>query len=453
MMTTAKTYTVAEVMDGVTVGPTLFRVVGLCFLLMVCDSYDVSALSYAAPTLIRDWRISPGSMGLIFGVGLSGLLVGSIVLGQLGDRIGRKKSIVLGALAFSLLTAATGLAQSGWQLAGLRFVAALGLGGAVPNAVALCGEFSPVRLRATTVGVIFAGYSIGGIVAGIVAASAVPAWGWSSLFFIGGALSTATTLLLAKLLPESLNVTSRTPGRSTEATRLASKLRPDLQIGQGAIIVPDDGSAKPGTRLTDLFAGRLAVATPLMWAIYVASSLTIFSLVSWLPAAVEAIGLSRSSSAVALALLFMGSAIGGIVGGRMLDRFGLPAIVGMALAAIPAVSGIGTFAAGETALMLTSLLAGCFAFGTQTSLHGFVATLYPAEVRAAGVGWAIGVAKLGSIAGPIIGGSLLGRVSSAALFIAAATPMAVVVLLALVLHAHLAAWHKRSAPSTGSATA
>ncbi len=432
-------YTVNEVVERPGFGAPLLKIIGLCFLLMVCDSYDVAALSFAAPALIKDWHLSPSSMGVVFSAGLFGLLVGSVAFGRLGDRLGRKRAIILGALTFSVLTAATGLAASYEQLLALRFLAALGLGGAVPNAVALITEFAPQRLRITAVGAIFAGYSVGGIVAGLSAAYVIPAHGWQMMFYAGGALSLLAAIAFILLLPESLRYLVTVPSRAAEALKVAAFLRPDLRFDAGARVIPDNAAASttPG-RVSDLFAGVLQTATPLVWLTYIASSMTVFSLSSWMPVAVEAVGLSRGSAALATSLLFAGSAVGGVVGGRFADRFGIAAVVAMAVLACPAVAAIGMLDGASSMLFPVVFLAGFFAFGVQTCLHGVVGSLYPTRIRANGVGWAIGIAKIGSMLGPYVGGLLIAGLTSQQLFMAAASPLVLVAVLAFALRMVLA---------------
>jgi len=425
-------YTVTEIVEGAGFRRPLLTILALCFLLMVCDSYDVAALSFAAPVLFKQWGIAPSAMGFIFSTGLFGLLVGSILFGWVGDRFGRKRAMIVGALAFSVLTATTGLAGSQTELLVLRFLATIGLGGAVPNAVALVTEFTPRARRITAVGIIFAGYSIGGIVAGLSATYVIGVLGWQAMFFIGGVLSLVTTAAFL-LLPESLSFLAALPGRQAQAAQVAAFMRPDLELGPQARVLPEQHAHAAHGRLADLFAGPLRLATPLMWLIYIANSMTVFSLSSWMPVAVESVGFPRAMAATATALLFAGSAVGGVVGGRFADRFGLGAVVAMAVLAFPTVAALGALSGLESLLLPVSFLAGCFAFGGQTCLHGVVGSLYPTNTRANGVGWAIGIAKIGSIAGPFIGGLLLPQLSGQQLFLAAASPLVVVAVLAFAL--------------------
>ena len=435
-------YTVSEIVERAGFSDPVLKIIGLCFLLLVCDSYDVAALSFAAPVLIKSWALSPQSMGLVFSIGLFGLLVGSILFGRLGDRVGRKRAIVAGALVFGVLTVATGFAETYNQLLVLRFLAALGLGGAVPNAVALVTEISPKTLRITSVGIIFAGYSVGGILAGLSAAFIISGYGWSTMFFVGGTISLAAALAFVAALPESLRYLAESPSRQVDAARVAGVLRPDLGITPETRIVPDTviGTAAAGG-MADLFRGVLRVATPLLWLIYIANSMTVFSLSSWMPVAVESIGMSRSAAAIATALLFTGSAVGGVVGGWFADRFGLAAVIALAAMAVPVVASLGMLGGAPSLLLPMCFLAGCFAFGTQTCLHGVSGSLYPTAARANGVGWAIGIAKIGSIAGPFIGGLLLPQMTSQGLFFAAASPLIVVACLAVLLKMTLSVTH------------
>ncbi len=437
-----RSYTVSEIVERQGFSGPVLQIIGLCFLLLVCDSYDVAALSFAAPVLIRSWALSPQSMGLVFSVGLFGLLVGSIVLGRIGDRIGRKRAIVAGALAFGVLTVATGFAEGYDQLLALRFLAALGLGGAVPNAVALVAEVSPKSLRITSVGIIFAGYSVGGILAGFSAAVIIAGYGWPMMFFVGGAISLTAALAFVAALPESLRHLAEIPSRQAAAAKIAGVLRPDLGITPQTRIVPDAMTSNTTTGgFADLFRGVLRIATPLLWLMYIANSMTVFSLSSWMPVAVESVGLSRGAAAIATALLFTGSAVGGVVGGWFADRFGLSAVVVLATVAVPVVAVLGMLGGASSLLLPMCFLAGCFAFGTQTCLHGVSGSLYPTSMRANGVGWAIGIAKIGSIAGPFIGGTLLPQLTSQGLFFAAASPLIVVACLAVLLRMVLSATH------------
>jgi AAHS family 4-hydroxybenzoate transporter-like MFS transporter len=157
-----------------------------CLLVSLGDGYDYTAMAFAAPAVIKDMQIERGAMGWVFGAGIVGIMLGSIVFGYVGDRLGRKRAIVIGCLYFGVLTFLTMFVRSLDGLLWMRFIAGIGIGGAVPNAIALINEYSPRRYRATMVIVMFVGFLLGTGGGGYVAAGLVPSFGWQSVFFIGG---------------------------------------------------------------------------------------------------------------------------------------------------------------------------------------------------------------------------------------------------------------------------
>ena len=419
-------------------------VTALSFLLMVADSYDVAALSFAVPELIRNWHVDKVATGGVFSAGLFGLLIGSIIFGYIGDRWGRKKAIVAGALLFGAVTYATGSAASLNQMLIYRFIACVGLGGAVPNAVALTNEFAPKHLRVTAIAIIFAGYAIGGTFGGIVSAQLVPVYGWPIIFKLGGVASLALTVALMLVLPESLSYLTAERGGAGSATSIFAARSIDA------------GHNSP---LIQLFADRRSIMTPLLWLVYVANSITLFALVSWLPVLIETAGLARGVAALSLSCFFLGGAAGGLVVGYLIDRSGMKALVGSALIACPVVGALGAMNSSEPLLLVAATAAGFFTIGVQNSLHGVAGTIYPTPIRANGMGWALGVGKIGSIAGPFIGGLLLAMALPVyQLFWAATLPVAVVTIASFFLmkiydrsvHADSAPSAVESQPSTAS---
>jgi len=396
------------------------RVTATSFVLMVADSYDVAALSFAVPELIRNWHVDKIATGGVFSAGLFGLLVGSIVFGHIGDRWGRKNAIVLGTVLFGVVTYATGWATSLNQMLVYRFIACLGLGGAVPIAAALTNEFAPKHLRVTAVTVIFAGYAIGGTFGGVISAQLVPAYGWPIFFQLGGAVSLLLALASMLFLPESASYLESKKAHQQRAAESRSAAR----------------KAETVTRLplVELFADRRSVMTPLLWLVYVANSITLFALVSWLPVLIEAAGLGRGVAAMALSCFFLGGAAGGLVVGFLIDRSGMKALAGSALIACPVIASLGMLSSSETLLLAAATAAGFFTIGVQNSLHGVAGSIYPTHIRANGMGWALGIGKIGAISGPFIGGLLLSMALPVAqLFWAAAVPIAVVTVTAFFL--------------------
>ena len=434
-MAQGPTIEVSEILDSQRVSGVTIRVTLLCFLIMVADSYDVSALAFAVPELIKQWHVNKIAIGTVFSAGLFGLMIGSILFGYIGDRHGRKTAILLGAFSFGVLTLATGMVTSLTGLLVLRFLACVGLGGAVPNAVALTNEFSPKTARVTMVAVIFAGYALGGTLGGVVSAQLVPTYEWPVIFYVGGVVSIALALGLMIWLPESIRYLAVQPAGGAKAAKLAAWVRPDLSIAPDARVVVRTEESKPEfIMLKRLFAGPRAIMTPLLWIVYIANSMTLFALISWLPMLVESAGMTRGVAATALSLFFLGGAIGGLIVSRLVDKSGMLAIVLLAAIGCPAVASLGVMGSSALLLLTAAAVAGFFAIGVQNSLHGVAGKVYPTAVRSNGMGWALGIAKIGSIIGPFVGGVLLSwSLPVHQLFLAAAVPLAVVAVAAFYL--------------------
>jgi MFS transporter, AAHS family, 4-hydroxybenzoate transporter len=429
-----RTVALSEILDTPRVSGVTVRVTLLCFLVMVADSYDVSALSFAVPELIRQWHVDKIATGTVFSASLFGLMVGSVIFGFIGDRWGRKTAIVAGSIAFGALTLATGLATSLNELLAIRFLACVGLGGAVPNAVALTNEYSPKHARVTMIAVIFAGYALGGTLGGLISAQLMPVYGWPIIFYLGGAVSLALALVLLVWLPESIGYLALRPDGAAKAIELAAWVRPDLDlrgVSRLSVRAEDDRSQFV---LRRLFSGPRGIMTPLLWIVYVANSVTLFALVSWLPVLVESVGMTRGVAAIALSLFFLGGAAGGLAVGRLIDRSGMLALVMSAVIGCPIVASLGMMGGSSSLLLAAATAAGFFTIGVQNSLHGIAGKIYPTSIRSNGMGWALGIGKIGSIAGPFIGGVLLAwALPVQQLFWAAAVPLALVGVAAFFL--------------------
>jgi MFS transporter, AAHS family, 4-hydroxybenzoate transporter len=453
-----RTMQLSEILDTLPVGGVTIRVTLLCSLIMVADSYDVAALSFAVPELIRQWHVDKIATGTVFSASLLGLLIGSMLFGFIGDRWGRKTAIVAGSLIFGALTLATGMTTSLNEMLAIRFLACIGLGGAVPNAVALTNEYSPKYARVTTIAIIFAGYALGGTLGGLISAQLVPLYGWPMIFYLGGGVSLVLAAVLLVLLPESIGYLALRPDGATRAVALAARVRPDLDLtGVSRLSMPAE-SDRSQFVLTRLFSGQRSIMTPLLWIVYIANSVTLFGLVSWLPVLVESAGMTRGVAAIALSLFFLGGAVGGLAVGRLIDRSGMLALVISASVACPVVASLGMMGSSVPLLLVTAAAAGFFTIGVQNSLHGIAGKIYPTAIRSNGMGWALGIGKIGSIAGPFIGGVLLAwPLPVQQLFWAAALPLAVVTGAALLLmrfyDSNIHAETSDAAPAVGQASA
>lgn len=403
------------------------------WLVMLTDGYELSALAFAAPSLIKAWHIERGALGPVFGANIFGIMVGSILFGYVGDRIGRKRAILLGACWYGLVTFATAWTTQVHELLWLRFAAGIGIGGAVPNAFVLVSEFAPKRLRATWVTLMFTGYTLGAGFGGGVAVWLVPHFGWPAVFVVGGLAPLAVAVVAALVMPESLRfqVLKGWPLRGIAAT--ARRVRPDLSLPQDAIFVVADEQSFSQFSPRLLFAGRLRYVTPVLWLAYIANSMALFFLQNWLPVLIEAVGVAPRQAALMTTLFSIGGTAGGLVLMRFVDRRGVLLITCLPVIGFPLVASLGM---GLDAGLLVAAVFGvgfCVA-GTQSGLNAVASMVYPTSFRSKGTGSAIGIAKIGSIAGPMIGGMLIGaHLPVQDLFRVASIPVIAVAVLSFIL--------------------
>jgi AAHS family 4-hydroxybenzoate transporter-like MFS transporter len=403
------------------------------WLVMLTDGYELSALAFAAPSLVKAWHVERSALGPVFGANIFGIMVGSILFGYVGDKIGRKRAILLGACWYGLLTLAVAWATQVPELLWLRFAAGVGIGGAVPNAFVLVSEFAPKRLRATWVTMMFTGYTLGAGFGGAVAVWLVPHYGWPAVFVVGGIAPLVVAASLAFVMPESLRfqVLKGWPSRGIVST--VRRLRPDLNIaGDTTFIVSDEPPlGKFSPRL--LFAGRLRYVTPALWLAYIANSMALFFLQNWLPVLIEAVGVAPRQAALMTTLFSIGGTAGGLVLMRFVDKRGVLLITCLPIIGFPLVASLG-MGLDVSMLMAAVFSVGFCVAGTQSGLNAVASMVYPTSFRSKGTGTAIGVAKIGSISGPMIGGMLIGaHLPMDALFRLASIPVIAVAVLSFVL--------------------
>jgi AAHS family 4-hydroxybenzoate transporter-like MFS transporter len=376
-----------------------------CFLIVLLDGYDQIAIAFAAPAIVKAWHIKAGSFAPVFGIGLFGVLAGSILLGFIGDRVGRKRTIIYGSLFFGILTMACAKAESIDQLIVLRFLAGIGMGGVVPNTVALVAEYAPKERRATWVTLMFSGFSVGAGGGGAVSSWLLPHFGWSVIFLLGGACAVAVALASFFVLPESIRFLVLKRGDPMRIAQLVRRMAPGREVPPGtAFVLDDEPRQSAGPRA--LFGESLRYVTPLLWVVFILNSLALHFLQNWLPLLFGMAGLAPERAAVVAMMFPVGGTIGALALSRFVDRHGMTAIVALAALGCPVAASLG-HAMPEALLMVVVFVSGVCVIGTQFGLYALAGIIYPTALRSAGVGTAIGVGKFGSVAGSMLGGVLL----------------------------------------------
>lgn len=402
---TTTTLTMDEVCEHPRIKPVARRVVLLGALIILLDGFDTQAIGFAATALSRDLSIEVSQLGIVFSAALIGALIGALVLSPLADRFGRKPIILLTVGVFGLFTLLTVFATSLEMLCVLRLLAGIGLGGAIPNVISHCVEYVPPRRRGWVVGLLYAGFPAGGLVGASVSALILPVWGWKPLFVIGGLLPLAIIPLVLWLSPESLQFLAAKPQRAAQLRHLLQRLLPGVSI---AAAPPVEAGAARRSALSEVFAAGGIGGSVLLWIPFFMILLLLVTMVLWTPTLLQQSGMEASRSVLVVGLINLGSALGNLWAGRMIDRFGPFRVVPSVI-----VAGAACLAPMGSLLQLPGLLAACaigagfFIGASGAGIMTLSAAWYPAHVRATGFGWAYSVGRLGQLVGPLIPGGLL----------------------------------------------
>ncbi|MDO5647506.1 MFS transporter [Paracoccus sp. (in: a-proteobacteria)] len=399
-----RTIDVSEAIDRSPFGRFQWMVVALCGVLLIVDGYDVFVAGTVLPTLISEWGLTKPQAGALQAWALFGMMFGALIFGSLADKIGRKKGVAISFALFTTATVITGFAQTPEQFKIFRFLAGLGCGGLMPNAVALMNEYAPKRLRGTMVAIMFSGYSVGGMVAAGLGIGLIPSFGWQPMFWIA-ALPLLLLPVVLMRLPESLGFLIR-QGKTDEARRIFAKIDPSVPADAQLVFTESKGKS---ASVVELFRHNRTLRTMMLWVSFFCCLLLVYLLSSWLPKVLQEAGYAERASLLSLFSLNFGGMLGAIMGGRLGDRFGLPRVV-VAFFAIATLSiAMIGFAPNAGLLFALIFVAGATTIGTQILLYASVAQLYDLSVRGAGLGWASGVGRIGAIVGPTMGGFLLAQ--------------------------------------------
>lgn len=401
---------------------------------MFADGFDISALSFAAPELVREWHLESASLGPAFSASLFGILFGAPLLGYFGDRHGRKTAIICGCLIYGVCTLALVFTGNLQQVIILRFFTGIGIGGLMPNTIALNAELSPKRLRATLTVLMFTGITLGGAFPSMVAAWLIPKFGWQIMFVLGGIIPLAVALCIAYAMPESVKYLAQFPEKRHKLLRVVRRMRRDLTLADDNEFVTQPAVHYGGTGLEAIFSNGLALITPLLWTCFGMALMANYFLGSWMPILFESNGIPPDQAALASGFYHVGGTLGGILMSILLDRFGFVVIVALFLLACPAVAAVGLPDHSFIMLTLATTLSGVSVLGAQFGNNASAGLIYPTSFRSKGVGWALAIGRFGSILGPLLGGYLIAtHMSMEKMFMIAAIPMLIGCGAALIL--------------------
>ncbi|WP_179992590.1 MULTISPECIES: aromatic acid/H+ symport family MFS transporter [unclassified Acinetobacter] len=376
-----------------------------CLLIIIFDGYDLVIYGVALPLLMQEWALSAVQAGMLASTALFGMMFGAMSFGTLSDKLGRKKTIMICVAIFSGFTFIGAFATSPVEFGILRFLAGLGIGGVMPNVVALMTEYAPKRIRSTLVALMFSGYAIGGMTSALLGAWLVPQFGWKIMFLLAG-----TPLLflpiLWKYLPESLMYLTNKQ-QTAEAQNIIQKISPTQVIGSDTQFVLNEVQKGDEAPLKALFQQGRTFSTFMFWLAFFMCLLMVYALGSWLPKLMIQAGYSLGASMIFLFALNIGGMIGAVGGGYLADRFHIKKVLTIMFLCGAASLILLGYNSPQFVLYSLIAVAGAATIGSQILLYTFVAQYYPSTVRSTGMGWASGIGRIGAIVGPVLTGALL----------------------------------------------
>lgn len=389
-------------------------VMGLVASTIVLDGFDNQALGFAIPAIIKEWGVTRGDFTGIVACGLVGMGLGTAFAGVVGDRLGRRPTLLGCVMLFGLATLGVAAVHDLHLLAVLRFLAGFGIGGALPNAAAMTAEFTPARNRAVAVTGTIVCVPLGGIIGGLLAAQLLPTLGWRSLFVVGGIAPLVLMVLLLALLPESPRFLARHPKRSLELSRLLArcgvKASADARFVDLAEQKTDEGKGGLGT----LFNGFYRRDTLALWVAFFFTQMAVYTVFSWIPTMLSGQGLNLATASTGLTAYNFGGVAGALSGAAMISLWGsrkamLPLALGGVLTAI-ALIFTPIVAKGPHGMLIALLAAhGFFVNAIQTTMYALAAHVYLTNVRTTGTGAALGIGRFGAILSSFVGAAVLSQ--------------------------------------------
>lgn len=375
-----------------------------CFLILVLDGYDLAVVGVALPSIMKDMGIDASQAGFMASSALFGMMFGAIFFGTLADKFGRPLMTVICVSLFSVFTAAAGLTNDPFSFSAMRFIAGLGIGGALPIMTAQMAEYSPSSIRARLVTAVFAGYSAGGVLAAAMGKLLIETYGWQSVFFAAGVPILLIPLIL-KTMPESISFLIR-KNRVADLRIIAKRLVPiDLPPMPELFSLPVDNKAD--APIQHLFREGRGLSTVMIWIAFFFGLFMVYALSSWLTKLMAMAGYSLGSALTFVLVFNVGAIVGALIGAWLGEKFNLKCVLASFYALGAASLTLMGYAKSTELLFVMVFVVGASTLGTQFSAYAYAAEFYPTAIRSTGVGFASGVGRMGAILAPILIGALV----------------------------------------------
>jgi AAHS family 4-hydroxybenzoate transporter-like MFS transporter len=408
-MAPSGTIEVQQFIDSQRFSPYQWLILVLCFLILWVDGFDTASIGYVAPALTREWGVSKLALSPLLSASLIGLALGALAAGPFADKFGRKIVLLVSVLIFGLFSLACAYADSLTTLTAWRFVTGLGLGAAMPNATTLISEYVPARRRGLLVNLMFCGFALGAAGGGFIAASIIPAYGWRSVFIVGGIMPLVLAALLL-VLPESIRFMVIREWPVAKIRRVLARIAgvAVTEITATKFTLHEDQSGIHSSPLSVILSPRYLTGTLMLWLTYFMAMLVFYLTTSWLPTLIKDSGMTLQDASRIASLLPLGGTLGAIVCGWLMDWLDTRRVIGVAYF----FAGIFLWALGQAVghlgyLSVITFGSGLFIGGALASMSALAASYYPTQGRASGVAWMLGVGRFGGVLGAVAGGTLL----------------------------------------------
>ncbi|HYA41928.1 MAG TPA: MFS transporter [Syntrophobacteraceae bacterium] len=400
-----KTMSVREVFDSSPFTPYQVWICFLCFCVTLMDGFDLTMMGVTMPKIGEYLKVTPAELGLAVSAGMVGPLVGALLLGMIADRWGRRRMLFVSALIFGVFTLLITQIANVRQLALLRFLAGIGLGGAIPNALAFGCEYAPSRMRATLTTMMWAGMAFGSAINGLVGAWLLPIYGWRSLFIVGGFVPMLICLMVAILLPESLEFLVKQGTDKSGVRKIVSRINAALARDEEVQVYTSEQKLA-GVPVKHLFMERRAATTFFLWAAFFWSFYLIWIILAWAPTLLKQSGANVQQYSMAFFFINFGSALAVITIGRLMDKLNLFwVVIGAQALAYLSFVVFGSSAGTSFAIVsVVCVVCGFFIFGANAGVVALGTVSYPVDIRATGLGWAYAIGKVGTMVAPVVGG-------------------------------------------------
>jgi AAHS family 4-hydroxybenzoate transporter-like MFS transporter len=411
------------------ISPIQWRIFALLFIVVLLDGYDTQCVAFVAPVISKAWGLKPGSFGPIFSAGLFGSVIGSLLIGPLADRVGRKLLILASIIIFTVFTGTCALATSFSELLTYRVLAGIGLGGALVNCLPVASEFSPERKRTLVVSSCLWGFPFGAVFGGLFAGDLMAAYGWQAVFIVGVILPLLLLPFVFVWLPESIRyMTLPGENRGKDIASILNKIDPKgFYQESDRFYLPEPPTARGNVK--ELFGPGLMTGTLLLWLSGFCSLIMVYLLINWIPTALNQAGISVKVAAMGTSMLSFAGILGNILIARAVGaRSPLWMIAGAYLLGAVAVATIG-FSTHSVATAMTAIFfTGFFVIGGQITMTAYGTNFYPTAIRSTGMGFFQAAGRIGSLIGPLLGGAVLASIKDpSALFLLCTVPALVVV--------------------------